>query len=92
VETPKVTQEMIDGKKKPPAGFELRVVKHDEYTYTHPASGKKVTVKAHVEHVLAAIKKPDSKKVATKDAPKKVASKKDVVKPKAKVPEKPLEG
>lgn len=51
-DTPKVTKEMVKGEEKIPAGFEIRDIKHDEYSYTHPASGKKVTVKAHTEHVL----------------------------------------
>ena len=58
---PKVTKEMVEGKQKIPAGYELKKVHHDEYSYTHSASGKKVVVKAHDEHFLKEIKKEAKK-------------------------------
>jgi len=57
-DTPKVTKEMVEGKKKPPNGYEIKDIKHKEYSFKN-TKGNVVTVKAHTEHTLVPIKKAE---------------------------------
>lgn len=52
---PKVTQEMIEGKARPPEGHVLKRVLHREFVYTN-AVGNVVKVGEHYEHILVRIK------------------------------------